>query len=407
MKQKVVLAYSGGLDTSVILSWLINKGFDVVAFMADLGQEEDFHAAKQKALDIGALKVYVEDVKEEFVTDFIFPAIRANAVYEGRYLMGTSLARPLTAKKQIEIAAKENAEFVSHGATGKGNDQVRFELTYQTLNPKIKIIAPWKDSEFLSEFKGRHDMIEYAEKNGIPIKATKDKPYSTDANLMHISYEAGILEDPKLTPSSYMFELTKSPKDAPDKETLVEIEFKDGNPIKVKNNNDGTVKSTPLELFQYLNQIGGENGIGRVDMVENRFVGIKSRGVYETPAGTILHLAHRDIEGITMDREVMHLRDMLIPKFAELVYYGFWYSPEMAFLSAAFDKSQQHISGKVFLSLYKGNCNVLGRESKESLYNQNLSSMHEIGGYDQKDALGFIRLNALRLKTSSLRDRKY
>ena len=364
MKQKVVLAYSGGLDTSVILSWLINKGFDVVAFMADLGQEEDFYAAKQKALDIGASKVYVEDVKEEFVTDFIFPAIRANAVYEGRYLLGTSLARPLTAKKQIEIAANENAEFVSHGATGKGNDQVRFELTYQTLNPKIKIIAPWKDAEFLSQFKGRHDMIEYAEKNAIPIKATKHKPYSTDANLMHISYEAGILEDPKLAPSSDMFELTKSPMNAPDKETLIEIEFKDGNPVKVKNNSDGTIKTNPLELFQYLNKIGGENGIGRVDMVENRFVGIKSRGVYETPAGTILHLAHRDIEGITMDREVMHLRDMLIPKFAELVYYGFWYSPEMEFLSAAFDKSQQHISGKVFLSLYKGNCNVLGRESK-------------------------------------------
>ena len=406
MKQKVILAYSGGLDTSVILYWLIKKGFDVVAYIADLGQQEDFQAAKQKALKIGASKVYIEDLKEEFVTDFIFPAIRANAVYEGRYLMGTSLARPLIAKKQIEIAKKEKAEFVSHGATGKGNDQVRFELTYMTLNPKIKIIAPWKDAEFLSQFKGRSDMIDYANKNGIPVKATKDAPYSTDANLMHISYEAGILEDPKLTPSEKMFEMTKSPKEAPDKETIVEIEFKHGNPVKMKNKNDGTVKTKPLELFQYLNKISGENGIGRIDMVENRFVGLKSRGIYETPAGTVLHIAHRDVEGITLDREVMHLRDTLIPKFAELVYYGFWYSPEMEFLRAAFDKSQEHVSGNVILSLYKGNCMVIGRESKESLYNQDLSSMDAIGGYDQKDALGFIKLNALRLKANSARNLK-
>ncbi|MDP3766322.1 MAG: argininosuccinate synthase [Nanoarchaeota archaeon] len=406
MKQKVVLAYSGGLDTSVILSWLINKGFEVVAFIADLGQNEDFRAAKQKALKIGASKVYIEDLKEEFVTDFIFPAIRANAVYEGRYLMGTSLARPLIAKKQIEIAAKEKAEFVSHGATGKGNDQVRFELTYLTLNPKIKIIAPWKDVEFLAQFKGRSDMIEYSNKNGIPVNATKDKPYSTDANLMHTSYEAGILEDPKLKPSEDMFEMTKSPKNAPDKETKIEIEFKKGNPVKVKNHDDGTVKTKPMELLQYLNKIGGENGIGRVDMVENRFVGLKIRGVYETPGGTILQIAHRDIESITLDREVMHLRDMLMPKFAELIYYGFWYSPEMEFLGAAFDKSQEHVSGTVYLSLYKGNCMVIGRESKESLYNQDLSSMDVLGGYDQKDALGFVRLNALRLKASSLRNRK-
>ena len=406
MKQKIVLAYSGGLDTSVILKWLVNKGFDVVAFIADLGLNDDFKAVKQKALRIGASKVYIEDVKKEFVTDFIFPAIRANAVYEGRYLMGTSLARPLIAKKQIEIAAKEKAEFVSHGATGKGNDQVRFELTYQTLNPKIKIIAPWKDAEFLAQFKGRSDMIDYAQKNGIPVKATKDAPYSTDANLMHISYEAGILEDPNLTPGENMFELTKSPKEAPDKETILEIEFNQGNPVKVKNKNDSTIKTKPLELFQYLNKVGGENGIGRIDMVENRFVGIKSRGVYETPAGTILHIAHRDIEGLTLDREVMHLRDMLIPKFAELIYYGFWYSPEMEFLQAAFDKSQEHVSGVVHLSLYKGNCMVTGRESKESLYKQDLSSMDSVGGYNQMDALGFIRLNALRLKSSSLRKNK-
>ena len=406
MKQKVVLAYSGGLDTSVILKWLIDKGFDVVAYIADLGQNEDLNAAKEKAIKIGASKVYIEDLKEEFITDFIYPAIRANAVYEGRYLMGTSLARPLIAKKQIEIAAKEKADFVSHGATGKGNDQVRFELTYYTLNPKIKIIAPWKDAEFLSQFKGRSDMIEYANKKGIPVKATKEAPYSSDANIMHISYEAGILEDPNLRPDEAMFELTKSPKDAPDEETVLEIGFEKGNPVSVKNKNDGTVKTKPLELFQYLNKIGGGNGIGRIDIVENRFVGMKSRGIYETPAGTILQIAHRDIESLTMDREVMHIRDMLIPKFSELIYYGFWYSPEMEFLNASFDKSQEHINGKVHLSLYKGNCTIIGRESEDSLYNQNLSSMDSSEGYDQKDASGFIRLNALRLKSSSLRDKK-
>jgi len=406
MKQKIVLAYSGGLDTSVILSWLTKKGFDVVAYIADLGQNEDFKAAKQKALDIGASGVYVEDLKEEFVTEFIFPSIRANAVYEGRYLLGTSLARPLIAKKQVEIAEKEKAGFVSHGATGKGNDQVRFELTYHALNPSIKIVSPWKDAEFLEQFTGRTDMIEYAKSNGIPVKATNDAPYSTDANLMHISYEAGILEDPQMTPNEAMFEMTKSPKNAPDKESVIEIEFRQGNPVSVKNLEDGSVKSKPLELFQYLNKVGGENGIGRVDMVENRFVGIKSRGIYETPAGTILHIAHRDIEGLTMDREVMHLRDMLMPKFAELVYYGFWYSPEMEFLRTAFDKSQEHVNGKVRLSLYKGNCTVIGRKSDNSLYNQGLSSMDAFGGYDQKDATGFIRLNAIRLKSNSLRSRK-
>jgi len=405
-KQKVVLAYSGGLDTSVILSWLAKKNFEVIAFIADLGQNDDIVAAKEKALKSGASKAYVEDVKEEFVKDFILPAIRANAVYEGRYLMGTSLARPLIAKKQIEVAEKENAEFVSHGATGKGNDQVRFELTYYTLNPAIKPIVPWRDPEFLAQFKGRSDMIEYAEKNGIPVKATKGKPYSTDANLMHISYEAGILEDPKQTLNDEDFQLTKSPMQAPDKVTNLAIEFKNGNPIKVKNIDDGTVKTGALELFQYLNKIGGENGIGRMDMVENRFVGIKSRGIYETPAGTILHIAHRDIEGLTLDREVAHLKDMLMPKFAELVYYGFWYSPEMKFLKAAFDQSQEFVNGTVYMALYKGNCTVKGRESKDALYSQTLSSMDVLGGYDQKDATGFIKLNAIRLKASSLRERK-
>lgn len=398
MKQKVVLAYSGGLDTSVILKWLLDKGYDVVCYLADVGQNDDIEEAKQKALKIGASKVYSLDLKEEFVTDYIFPAIKANAIYEGRYLLGTSLARPLIAKKQIEIAMKENADFVAHGATGKGNDQVRFELTYFALNPDIKVISPWKEPEFLEQFKGRSDMIAYCEKHGIPIKATTKKPYSEDANLMHISHEAGILEDPKFKPDKSMFSYTKSPQDAPDKETKLQIHFKDGIPVKVVNEEDGTTKTKPLELFMYLNTIGGENAIGRVDMVENRFVGIKSRGVYETPAGTILRAAHMDIEGIAMDREVMRLRDMLAPKFAELVYNGFWFSPEMDFLMAAIDKSQEVIDGIVYLSLYKGNVTVQGRESPSSLYDQEFSSMDIAGGFNQTDSKGFIKINAIRLK---------
>lgn len=403
MGQKIILAYSGGLDTSVILHWLVKKDFEVIAFIADIGQDEDFQEAEKKAILIGASKVYVEDLKKEFVTDFIFPAIRANAVYEGRYLLGTSLARPLIAKKQIEIAIKENAQFVAHGATGKGNDQVRFELACHTLHPGIKIISPWKEQDFLSQFKGRSDMIKYAEENGIAVKATNKAPYSTDANLMHISYEAGILEDPNLSPKEEMFEMTTSPMGAPDKETLIQIAFEDGNPIMIKNIKDDITKTKPVELFEYLNKLGSENAIGRIDIVENRFVGIKSRGVYETPAGTILHVAHRDIEGITMDREVMHLRDSLMPKFAELAYYGFWYSPEMDFLRAAFDKSQEGISGTVTLSLYKGNCMVTGRKSEKSLYDLSMSSMDVLGNYDATDAIGFIKLNALRLKAFSMR----
>jgi len=403
-KEKLVLAYSGGLDTSVILHWLLQKGYEVIAFTADLGQPgEDFEALKEKALKIGASKVYVEDVKEEFIRDFIFPAIRANAIYEGRYLMGTSLARPLTAKTQIEIAKKENATVVAHGATGKGNDQVRFELTYHTLSPGIKIVAPWKDEEFLNKFQGRSDEIEYAKEQGIPIKETKEEPWSSDDNIMHISYEAGELEDPTRRPRESMFKTTVSPKEAPDKETEIEIEFEKGTPIKVKNLEDGTIKSTPLELYTYLNELAGKNGIGREDMVENRFVGIKSRGVYETPAGTILMKAHRDLEGLTMDREVMHLRDSLIPKFAELVYYGFWYSPEMEVLRTFFDKTQEYVSGKVKVSLYKGNIIIAGRESPFSLYDQAQSSMDVAGGYNPKDAIGFIKINAIRLINDVLR----
>jgi argininosuccinate synthase len=405
-KKKVVLAYSGGLDTSVILKWLVNKGYDVICFVGDVGQKDDFKAIEKKALKTGASKAYTEDLREEFVTDFIFPALRGNAIYEGRYLLGTSLARPLLAKKQIEIAKKEGAEYVAHGATGKGNDQVRFELSYYALNPDIKVISPWKDPEFLAEFKGRSDLINYAKKWDIPIKATKKKPYSEDENLMHISHEAGILEDPLFSPPENVFTVTISPKKAPDKETIIEIYFKDGNPVKVVNKTDGKVKTKPLELFTYINELGSKNGIGRVDMVENRFIGIKSRGIYETPGATILWCAHRDIEGIAMDKEVMHLRDLLTPKFSELIYNGFWFSPEMDFLMNALNKSQEAIDGKVILSLYKGNVTVIGRESSTSLYNPALSSMEVEGGFCATDSRGFINVNAIRLKAHNLVLRK-
>ena len=403
MKEKVVLAYSGGLDTSVILKWLIDKGYDVIAYIADVGQEEDFKAAKKKALKLGASKVYIENLKKEFVTDFIFPAIKANAVYEGKYLLGTSLARPIIAKRQIEITKKEGTNIVAHGATGKGNDQVRFEMTYYVLMPDVRIISPWKCEEFLQKFQGRTDMIKYAKEKRIPIPVTKDKPYSSDENLMHLSYEAGVLEDPKFEPDKHMFQKTKDPMDAPDKSEAIIIEFKKGIPVMVKNLSDGTVKRDPLKLFQYLNTLGGKNGIGRVDMVEDRFVGMKSRGVYETPGGTILLQAHLDIEGLTMDREVKLLRDSLIPKYAQLIYFGFWYSPEMEVLTALMDKSQEHVSGKVYLKLYKGNVIIQGRESKESLYDKEVASMDVHGDYDQKDATGFIKLNALRSKASAKR----
>ncbi len=398
VKDKVVLAYSGGLDTSVILTWLIDEGYEVICFIADVGQDEDLKAAKEKAIKCGATKVYVEDLRAEFVTDFIFQALKGNAMYENRYLLGTSLARPLIAKKQIEIAQKEKAKYVAHGATGKGNDQVRFELTYYALNPSIHVIAPWKIPKYLQQFQGRSDLIKYAEAKGIPIKASVSKPYSEDGNLMHLSHEAGILEDTMLTPTEDMFEITKSPMDAPNKQTVIEIDFKNGLPVKVTNKNDGTVKTKPLELFLYLNELAKENGVGRIDIVENRFVGIKSRGVYETPGATILWAAHRDIEGIAMDREVMHIKQTLEPKFAELIYNGFWYSPEMDFLMAAFNKSQEFIDGKVVVGLYKGNVMMLGRESPTSLYNKELSSMDVEGGFDQTDSKGFIRINAIRLK---------
>ncbi len=396
--EKVVLAYSGGLDTSVILSWLAERGYEVIAYTADVGQNDDLAEVERKALETGAAKVIIEDRKSELVKDFIFPAVKANAIYESRYLLGTALARPLIAKGQIEAAQREGAEYVAHGATGKGNDQVRFELSYYALNPRIKVISPWKDPAFLQEFQGRSDLLSYAARKGINVKASREKPYSEDANLIHISHESGILEDPKAWAKEEIFSWTKSPRLAPDKETFIEIHFKDGEPIKVVDLTNGVDKADPLELFQYLNYLGAENGIGRVDMVENRYVGIKSRGIYESPGMTILQVAHRDIEGIAMDREVMRLRDMLAPKFAELVYYGFWFSPEMDFLMAAINKSQELIDGVVYLSLYKGNVQVLGRESPTSLYDQALSSMDIEGGFNQMDSTGFININAIRLK---------
>ena len=399
---KVVLAYSGGLDTSVLLKWLQNKGHDVICFVGNVGQNEDFAEIEKKAVDTGATEVYTEDLRETFVTDFIFPALHGNAIYEGRYLLGTALARPLLAKKQIGIAAQEGAEYVAHGATGKGNDQVRFELTYYALNPEIKIISPWKDLEFLSEFKGRSDLLRYAEEWDIPVKASRDKPYSEDENLMHISHEAGILEDPLYRPPEDVFSLTASLANTPDQETVIEIKFENGFPTKVTNKADGTVVEKPLELFLYLNKLGQENGIGRVDMVENRFIGIKSRGVYESPGATILWLAHRDLEGIAMDKEVMHIRDMLIPKFAELIYNGFWFSPEMDLIMGAFSKAQEAIDGKVILCLYKGNVQVVGRESPTSLYDQEFSSMEVEGGFDATDSRGFINIHAIRLKAHHL-----
>jgi argininosuccinate synthase len=397
MKEKIVLAYSGGLDTSVILKWLIEKDYEVIAFVADVGQTDDFEECRKKALLLGASKVIIADLKREFIEKYVLKAIMGNAIYEGRYLLGTALARPLIAKKQIEAAVNEKANTVAHGATGKGNDQVRFELCYYALKPDIKVISPWKDREFLERFKGRTDLLKYAAEKKIPVKASIDKPYSEDDNLMHISHEAGILEDPMYTAHKNILEKMVLPQDAPDKETRIAIHFKNGIPVKLINKEDGTVKEDSYDMYTYLNELAGKNGIGLLDMVENRFVGIKSRGVYETPAATVLHIAHMDLEGIAMDREVMRLRNMLTPKFSELIYYGFWFSPEMDFLMAAIEKSQELIDGSVHLCLYKGNVLIEGRESPSSLYNKELSSMDIEGGFDQTDSKGFIRINAIRL----------
>jgi len=391
---RIVLAYSGGLDTSVILKWLSETyRCPVVAFVADVGQEEDWQKVREKGLATGAEKVVVADLKEEFVRDYVFPAFRANAIYEGSYLLGTSLARPIIAREQVRVAEAEAADAVSHGATGKGNDQVRFELTYMALNPKLQIIAPWR----IWDLNSRTKLMAYAEQHGIPVPVTKEKPYSSDENLLHISFEGGILEDPWQEPEESMFKLTRSPETAPDKPTYVEITFQAGTPTAI----DGEELS-PASLLSRLNRLGGENGIGRLDMVENRFVGMKSRGVYETPGGTILRAAHRDLETITLDREVMRIRDQLVPQYSRLIYNGFWFSPEMRLLQNTMDIPQRTVNGVVRLKLYKGNCMPVGRKSENSLYQESFATFEEDTVYSQGDAGGFIRLNALRLKIQAL-----
>ncbi len=392
--KKVVLAYSGGLDTSVILRWLKEQyGCEVVAFCADLGQGEDLSAVKRKALRTGASKAVVGDLREEFVKNYVFPMLRANAVYEGSYLLGTSIARPLIAKAQIDVAAKERADAVSHGATGKGNDQVRFELTYYALKPAIKVIAPWR----LWDLNSRSSLMAYARKHGIPVPVTKAKPYSTDRNIFHISYEGGILEDPWKEPPQDMFVWCRPVEKAPNRPEHVEIDYLRGDPVAV----NGT-KLSPAKLLATLNQMGAKHGIGRVDIVENRYVGMKSRGVYETPGGTILHAAHRALESITVDREVLRLRDSLIPRYAEMIYYGYWFAPEREVLQKTIDAAQLNVSGRARLKLYKGNVIVAGRKSTASLYDPNVATFEQDDVYHQADAEGFIRLNALRLRLRRL-----
>ncbi len=392
--KKIVLAYSGGLDTSVIPSWL-KETYDcpIIAYAADLGQEEDINGLKKRALEAGADEIIIEDLKEDFVREFVWPALRANAIYENNYLLGTSLARPIIAKHQVSVAKNKGADAVSHGATGKGNDQVRFELAYMALDPTLKIISPWK----IWDFKGREDLIRYAKKKGISIPVTREKPYSSDRNLLHISFEGGILEDPWREPSEDMFVMSVSPQNAPDKASYVEIDFENGNPIAVDADS-----LSPANLLKKLNELGGDNGIGRVDIVENRYVGMKSRGVYETPGGTILRIAHIAIESITMDREVMHIRDGLTPKYSEMIYYGYWFAPERQMLQRLIDETQRNVTGRVRLKLYKGNCTVLGRKSDFSLYSDEFVTFEEDTVYNQKDAEGFIRLNGLRLKIANL-----
>ena len=394
-KEKVVLAYSGGLDTSVIVHWLTSKGYDVICLCLDLGQKvENLDEIRQKGLKAGAVEVLIEDVRKEFVEEYVLRAIEWNAVYEGTYLLGTSLARPLIAKKQIEAAERFGASTVSHGATGKGNDQVRFELGYYALKPDIKIIAPWKVPEFYQRYPGRAQLIEYAQQNGIPVKATTEQPWSTDENLMHISFESGMLEDPWQEPREEMFELSQSPKNAPDQEQTLTIDFEEGTPRTL----DGQ-DYEPVDLLTKLNEIGGRNGIGRVDLVESRFVGMKSRGVYETPGGTILNIAHRAMESLTLDRGVINLKDSLMPRFSQLVYNGFWFSPEMEILLEMGRSTQKRVSGTVRLKLYRGNCMVTGRKSDNSLYDEDIATMEaDEGNYDPRDSNGFIRLNALPLR---------
>ena len=404
---KIVLAYSGGLDTSVILRWLKeNNHGEVIAFCADIGQEEELAGLEEKALSTGAAKCIIEDLREEFARDFIFPMLQAGAIYEGQYFLGTSIARPLIAKRLVEIARIEKAEAIAHGATGKGNDQVRFELTAAALAPELRVIAPWRDGRFREQFPGRAEMIAYAAEHKIPVEASAAKPYSMDRNLLHISFESGMLEDPWFDASSEeargMYKLSVAPEAAPDEPEYVELEFRGGNCISVNGN-----PLSPLGVMETLNKLGGKHGIGRVDMVENRFVGMKSRGVYETPGGALLHFAHRQMESLTMDREVMHLRDSLIPRYSTLVYNGFWFAPEREALQALVTETQRNVTGVVRLKLYKGNIIAAGRKSPKSLYDPRIATMEGDGAeaYDQSDATGFIRLNALRLKVRAAIDR--
>ena len=407
MKKKIVLAYSGGLDTSVLMSWL-KETYDaeIIAFCADIGQDEELKGLDKKAKKTGASKIYIDNLQEEFAKDFIYPMIQANAIYEGEYFLGTSIARPLIAKRMVEIAKAEGAHSIAHGATGKGNDQVRFELTAAALAPQLEVIAPWRDERFRAQFPGRAEMIAYCEEKKIPVQASAKKPFSMDRNLLHISYEAGILEDPwfdagNLKYRDYFTTLSVFPEDAPDKPAYVTLDFENGNCIAV----DGKAM-TPLQVMRTLNKLGGKHGVGRVDMVENRFVGMKSRGVYETHGGAILHFAHRQMESLTMDREVMHLRDSLIPKYATLVYNGFWYAPERLAIQALVTESQKKVSGTVRVKLFKGGIHSAGRKSPFSLYRADVATMEAdpSNAYNQDDATGFIRLNGLRLKTGAMRD---
>ncbi|MEJ2695350.1 MAG: argininosuccinate synthase [Candidatus Sulfobium sp.] len=397
MVNRIVLAYSGGLDTSVAIEWLKETyGADVIAFCADLGQGDDLGKVRKKAVETGASKVYVEDLREDFVRDYIFPMLRGNAVYEGFYLLGTSIARPLIAKKQVEIAEKEGADAVAHGATGKGNDQVRFELTYYALRPDIKVIAPWREWSFDS----RQSLIDYAKAHSIPVTATKKKPFSTDRNLFHISYEGGVLEDPWTEPPSDMYTMTNPPEKAPDRPVYVEVGFAEGDPVTINGK-----KLSPAVLMEKLNAIAGKHGIGRVDIVENRFVGMKSRGVYETPGGTLLHVARKAVESLTLDRELAHMLDSLSPRYAEMIYYGYWFSPERIALQKMIDEAQKNVTGTARLKLYKGTCLTVGRKSPLSLYDERLATFEAEDVYNQKDAEGFIRLQAIRLKANrSLRE---
>jgi len=399
-KGRVLLAYSGGLDTSCILAWLIEQGYEVYAFMADVGQEEDYEAAREKALKVGAKKFFLEDLKREFVEELIYPAVQANCIYENVYLLGTSLARPVIARGMIEVAAKEGCDFVSHGCTGKGNDQVRFELAFYGLKPDIKVIAPWRIPEFYNRFAGRQALLEYAAQKQVPVRQTAAKPWSTDENMFHISYEAGILEDPNITPPADMWKLTESPESAPGTPDQITIEFKQGIPVKLTVLSDGSKSYTDaVDVFNALNALGRKHGIGRIDIVENRFIGVKSRGCYETPGATILRVAHLDVEGLTLDRNVRALRDQFVTiELSRILYNGHFFTPEREFVTSAIPASQRTVNGVVKLKLYKGNVIVEGRSSDEGLYDEKESSMDELGGFEPTDTTGFIQIESIRIK---------